>query len=89
MLANLFLVYVNRSDRDFAFAKGSAAVDKVAWFVNFGILLCLIVISTLPQAAAATKLQPLSPADFALALLAAAVATFWWEGIKWFRRTRG
>ena len=45
--------------------------------------------STLPQAAAATKLQPLSPADFALALLAAAVATFWWEGIKWFRRTRG
>ena len=89
VLANLFLVYVNRSDRDFAFAKGSAAVDKVAWFVNFGILLCLIVMSTLPQAAAATKLQPLSPADFALALLAAAVATFWWEGIKWFRRTRG
>ncbi len=83
VLSNLFLVYVNRSDKDFAFAAGSAAIDKTAWFVNIGVLLCLIVMSTLPQAAAATKLQPLSLVDFTLALLTAAGATFWWEAVKW------
>ncbi len=86
VLSNLFLVYVNRSDKDFAFAAGCAAIDKTAWFVNIGVLLCLIVMSTLPQAAAATKLQPLSPVDFTLALLTAAGATFWWEAVKWAGR---
>ena len=89
VLANLFLVYVNRSDKDFAFAKGNAAIDKIAWLVNISVLFCLIVMSTLPQAAAATKLQPLSLADFITALLTAAAATFWWEGVKWFRRMEG
>ncbi|MDO5114618.1 MAG: cation-translocating P-type ATPase [Synergistaceae bacterium] len=88
VLANLFLVYVNRSDKDFAFKKGSAAADMIAWLVNIGVLLCLVVMSTLPHAAAATKLSQLSAADFALALLTAACATFWWEAVKWRGRVK-
>lgn len=86
VLSNLFLVYVNRSDKDFAFAGKSASTDMIAWLVNAGVLLCLTALSLLPQAARAAKLKPLSPAEFAAALLIAACATFWWEIVKWFKR---
>ena len=86
VLSNLFLVYVNRSDKDFAFAGKSASTDMIAWLVNAGVLLCLTALSLLPQAARAAKLRPLSPAEFAAALSIAACATFWWEIVKWFKR---
>ena len=86
VLSNLFLVYVNRSDRDSAFAKGGAAADHIAWIVNFSVLAGLVILSTVKPLAAATKLQALSAGDFAAAALIAAAATFWWELVKWAKR---
>ncbi|MEG1602624.1 MAG: cation-translocating P-type ATPase [Cloacibacillus sp.] len=85
VLSNLFLVYVNRSEKDFAFSK-SAATDKVAWFVNIGILAALVVMSAVKPIAAATKLSALTFSEFILCVATAAAATLWWEGVKWMRR---
>lgn len=88
VLANLFLVYVNRSETDFAFTKGNQSAGKLAWVVNTCVLLCLIVLSTVPHAADTAKLEALSIADFAFAVVVAAAATFWWEGVKLIGRIR-
>ncbi len=89
VLSNLFLVYVNRSENDYAFSsKGSAAVDRIAWLVNFGVLAALLVMSNVKPIASATKLNPLTLNEFAVCIAAAAAATFWWEGVKWVRKHR-
>ena len=89
VLSNLFLVYVNRSENDYAFSsKGSAAVDRIAWLVNFGVLAALLVMSNVKPIASATKLNPLTLNEFAVCIAAAAAATFWWEGVKWVGKHR-
>ena len=83
VLANLFLVYVNRSEKESAFAaRRGAKFDFVPWVINFSILAGLVLISQLPPLASAAKLHPMTGADTLLAACTAAAATFWWEFVK-------
>ena len=85
VLSNLFLVYVNRSEEDYAFSRGPA-LDRIACLVNLSVLAGLLIMSSVPAAAAATKLRPLSLREFGCAFLVAAIATFWWEGVKFIKK---
>ena len=86
VLSNLFLVYVNRSDTRPAFAKTGDGFDPVPWIINLAILGGLVLISSAPTLASMAKVKPLSSADFAAAMAIAALATFWWEIVKFFKR---
>ena len=83
--ANLFLVYVNQSDRDFAIVSMLKLKDKVTWFVNIGIIIALALVVYLPAGNSAAKTAPLSINQVALAILLAGLATFWWEIVKIFK----
>ncbi|MDO5563292.1 MAG: cation-translocating P-type ATPase, partial [Synergistaceae bacterium] len=89
VLSNLFLVYVNRSDKVSAFAKNPEVVfDPVPWIINLAILGGLTLLSSVPALASAAKLQPLSALEFASAFAIAFAAAFWWEAVKYFKRHR-
>ena len=87
VLANLFLVYVNRSDRRAAFAKSTGApFDPIPCLINFAVLGSLILISSVPALAMTAKVKPLTLFEFAEVITVAAIATFWWEIIKLYKR---
>ena len=87
VLANLFLVYVNRSDRRAAFAKSTGApFDPIPGLINFAVLGSLILISSVPALAMTAKVKPLTLFEFAEVITVAAIATFWWEIIKLYKR---
>jgi Ca2+-transporting ATPase len=88
VLANLFLVYVNQSETKHAFTQ-KGCMDPVPWMINITILSGLILLSSVPALADAAKLKQLSCGDFAYATAIAAAATFWWEFVKFFKRTPG
>lgn len=88
VLSNLFIVYANRSNTQFAFARSKNSFDPVPWIVNLAILAGLIAISRVPSLASMAKVKPLSLKDFAFAAIIAAAASFWWEIVKFIRRHR-
>lgn len=86
MLANLFLVQVNSSDRDFAFVSAKRLVkDKVMWAVNLGTiaLLAIVIYSPLSNL---LKLAPLSAVQLLCVLGLAAVSVLWYEVVKLIKR---
>ena len=86
MLANLFLVQVGSSDRDFVFeSMKRLARDKVMWLVNIGTLALLGLILYTPLAEH-LRLAPLSLEDALTALLLAAVSVLWYEIVKLVKR---
>lgn len=88
MLANLFLVQVNSSNREFAVTSLRYLVrDKVMWAVNLGTILGLFLILYTPLATF-LKLAPLSLPQLALVLLVAAASVLWYELVKAFRKLR-
>ncbi len=86
MLANLFLVQVNSSDRDFAFQSLRRLMkDPVMWTVNLGTLVLLFVILYTPLSGV-LKLAAL-PLPLLLASLGlAAASVFWYELVKAAKR---
>ena len=88
MLANLFLVQVNSSDRDFVVKSIiRLAKDKVMWAVNIGTLLMLAIILYTPVSVF-VKLAPLSPKYFLAALGIAAASVLWYEIVKLILKLR-
>ena len=88
MLANLFLVQVNSSDRDFAFRSVlRLAHDKVMWAVNLGTLALLGVILYTPVSGY-LKLAPLTGMQFLAALGLAAASVLWYELVKLVQKLR-
>lgn len=83
VFANLFIVYVNQSNRILAI-KGikNFIKDKVVLYVNGGILIMLAVIIYLPAANSIVKTMPMSIKQLLLALVIASISTLWWEVIK-------
>lgn len=82
MVANLFLVQVNSSDKDFAFISFRRLIkDKVMWAVNVGTIggLFLIVYSPLNDV---LKLAPLSLIQFVSVIGIAAISVVWFEIFK-------
>jgi Ca2+-transporting ATPase len=86
MLANLFLVQVNSSDRDSAlhmilyFAK-----DKIMWAINLGTLALIAVILYTPLSGY-LKLAALSGRQMLIALGLAAGSVLWYELVKLVRK---
>lgn len=86
MLANLFLVQVNSSDRDSVFCSiRRLATDWVMWAVNAGTLALLGLILYTPLSGV-LKLAPLPLHLLLGALGLAAVSVLWYELVKRFRR---
>jgi len=83
--ANLFLVYVNQSDKEYALVSMVKLKDKVTWFVNIGIMIALAFVVYLPAANNVAKTAPLSLKQVIIAILLAGVSTFWWELVKKFK----
>ena len=87
VMSNLFLVYVNRSDSEHAFARrADASFDPVPCLINFAVLGGLMLISYVPAFAAAARLLPLTVGEFFFSMLVASAASFWWEGVKFLKR---
>ena len=88
MLANLFLVQVNSSDRDFAFQSAARlAKDWVMWAIDIGTLLILAIILYTPVSGL-LKLAPLSAGQFFGSVGIAAAAVLWYEIVKLINRLR-
>lgn len=86
MLANLFLVQVNSSDRDLAYhSVRRLAKDGVMWAVNIGTLVLLGAIIYSPLSVY-LKLAPLSAAQLFTALGLAAASVLWYELVKIAKR---
>ncbi|NNJ28723.1 cation-translocating P-type ATPase [Lacrimispora defluvii] len=82
MLANLFLVQVNSSDRDFAIQSFFRLIkDKVMWTVNIGTIAGLLLFLYTPLCGF-LKLAPLSAGQFFSAVGIAAIAVLWYEVVK-------
>ena len=89
MLANLFLVQVNSSDRDFAFRSAAKlSKDAVMWAVNIGTLALLAVILYTPVSGL-LKLAPLSVTQLLTALALAAASVLWYEAVKLVKKLKG
>lgn len=88
MLSNLFLVYVNQSEKTFAFNGMLVNKDKLKMYVNLGIIAALGLILYLPAGNLIAKTAPLSPLELLCAIAAAAVSTLWWEIVKVFKGLR-
>jgi Ca2+-transporting ATPase len=84
-VSNLFLVYVNQSNKQFAAAMLLKWRDKVIILVNAAILSALALIVYLPAGNDIAKTMPLSFNEIAAAVGLAALATLWWELVKVFR----
>lgn len=86
-VSNLFLVYVNQSETGAAFTGIFRLKDKVVWYVNIGIIIALGLVVYLPTGNTIVKTAPLNASQLLTAIGLAAVATFWWEVVKVFKRT--
>ena len=88
MLANLFLVQVNSSDRDFAFQSARRlAKDGVMWAINLGTLALLGIILYTPLSGY-LKLAPLSVTQLFTVLILASLSVLWYEIVKLVGRIR-
>jgi len=83
--SNLFLVYVNQSDKDFAIVRMLKFKDRVTLFVNIGIIIALAVVVYLPAGNDIANTMPLSLNQVIFAIFLSALATFWWELVKVFK----
>ena len=89
MLANLFLVQVNSSDRDPVLVSARRlAKDKVMWAAHLGTLALLGLVLYTPLSEA-LKLAPLPLPMLLGALGLAAVSVLWYELIKLINRGCG
>lgn len=84
--ANLFLVHVNQSNFESVSAALVKFKDRVLWYVNGGIMAALAVVVYLPAANEIVKTRPLNLSQVAAAVGLAALATFWWEVVKFYKR---
>lgn len=82
IFANLFLVQVNSSDRDFVVQSlKRLARDKVMWIVNIGTVAAAILLLYTPVCGF-LKLAPLSPVQLLTAIGISAVSVLWYELVK-------
>lgn len=89
IFANLFLVYVNQSDKESVFT-GIIKFweDKVMWFINGGVLIVLALLIYMPAMNVIAKTSPMSIGQLLMSFALAALATLWWEIVKLFKRLK-
>lgn len=86
ILANLFLVEVNSSDRDFVVQSiKRLAKDKVMWAVNLISIIGILIILYTPLCGF-LKLAPLTIGQFLKAFSIAAISVLWFEFVKLIKK---
>jgi Ca2+-transporting ATPase len=88
VIANLFLVFVNKSEKNFAFEGMLKSGDRVVLVVNAGIIAALAAIIYLPFGNTIAKTAPLKLFPLLLAVGIAGISTLWWELVKIVKRRR-
>lgn len=88
IIANLFLVYVNQSNREMTIANLFRFKDKVMFYVNVAILTGLALVIYLPIAQTVVKTTALSFSQILAAIGVAFMATAWWEIVKLVQRKK-
>ena len=86
IFANLFLVYVNQSEKTFAISSFFKTKDKVLWSINIGILIAFTVVIYSSFGNGLAKTLPLTAGQLIGSFGIAAVATLWWEFIKLYKK---
>ncbi len=87
-LSNLLLVYINQSDKEFAFRNIVNFKDKVVITVNSIIIAVLIIIAYVPTVNGIVQTAPLSAKNFLLSIAISVLATMWWEIVKLIKRIK-
>jgi Ca2+-transporting ATPase len=88
MFANLFLVQVNSSERDYAaYSFKQLAKDKVMWVTNIGSIALILLILYSPINTF-LKLSPLNGAQLFMAFVIAAASVLWYEIVKMIKKAR-
>jgi len=88
IISNLFLVYVNSSDRSFAITLFFKNIkDKVLWIINCSIIAMLAIVLYTPISSI-VKLAPLSLNNILICIGISAVAVLWYDIIKIFRGSK-
>jgi Ca2+-transporting ATPase len=87
VFANLILVYVNQSSREYVLKSVFHSKDKVIWYINLTILLVMGLCIYTPYGNTLLQTQALNFFQILLALGLAAAATLWWEIVKLFQNT--
>jgi Ca2+-transporting ATPase len=85
IISNLFLVFVNQSEKVLTLRGMIKGQDRVTWLVNTGIMLALAAIIYLPFGNTIAKTAPLELAPLLSAIGIAGIATLWWELVKVFK----
>jgi len=86
VFSNLFLVYVNQSEKTFAISSFFNTKDKVLWSINTGILLALIIVIYSSFGNGLAKTLPLSGVQLLSSFAMAGLATLWWEFVKLYKK---
>lgn len=88
IIANLFLVQVNRSDTVSAYNIFKMVVkDKIIWVVTMLALIGILLMIYSPLNGI-LDLTPLTSVQFLYVILIAGISVFWYEIVKWFRRRK-
>lgn len=85
-IANLLLVHVNHSHRQYAWKALLRQRDKVTLTVNLAIIIALALIIYAPFGNVVAKTTPLSCEQLITVIVIAFSATYWWEIVKFFQR---
>jgi len=81
VFANLFLVFVNQSERSLTLVS-FLRIDRVVLLVNLAIFAVLALVIYTKTGNEIAKMRPLSGGDLGMAALTALAATVWWDLIK-------
>lgn len=86
MLSNLLLVFVNSSEKEYAFRSvKTLAHDKVMWITSIGTVALVLAVLYLPINSF-LKLAPLSPLQLLVSALIAVVSVVWYEALKFISK---
>jgi Ca2+-transporting ATPase len=88
VISNLFLVYVNKSDKSFAFESISEKRDSFIIIIGAVILVALLGVIYLPPLNLIAQTAPMSLPLLLFAAGLAAISTLWWEIIKLVKRIK-
>ncbi len=87
IVANICLIFTNRSRTRFAFSMGSS-INKSLVFVVATTLIFLILVNTNPFLRNLFRFGPLDFNDFLVCFTAGIASILWFEGLKFFRRKK-
>lgn len=87
VLSNLFLVYVNQSESEYACVNIIKSRDPVKIYINIGILATMTLIIYTPYGNSFAQVHRLDFYQILLSVGLAFLSTFWWEFIKLFNRS--